>query len=58
LFLPLSALSTSIYRTGLATSPYLVVAYPLWGFTAFVVCQQHGSWLFCRWVTNSAVANR
>jgi len=29
--------STSILSNRLATSPYLVVAYPLWGFTALFV---------------------
>ena len=34
----------------IATSLYLVIAHPLQGFYG-VVRQQHGSWLFCRWVT-------
>jgi hypothetical protein len=32
-----SAFPTSVYQTDFATSPYLVVAYPLWGFTASFV---------------------
>src|SRR5579859_6886328 len=42
--------STSILSNRFATSLCLVVAYPLWGFTASFV--NNRSWLFHRWVAN------
>jgi len=48
---PTSALPTPVHRTIFATSPYLVVAHPLWSFTTSFV-NNNGSWVFCRWEAN------